>query len=286
MRSLAYFLLTGFFLGSSLSANSSSQAERAPLSKQEAEAVVASRMEAEAAIEASQRSALKSQPALAEWEVTKNDGAKIVFRRVPSLLPVASKPQITPRKRTKTGVSEFSRLINEAKPSLNISLSATVYDGEVSEIRLWHDGEHFKVLSNVAFNHLQGISDFEDETARWSLFATVEEVDMAEELQLAEEAKRLGEVHKPPVRPDKGIFSSLVDPEYVIYADEDQPVPEAVLTQLDAVHAYYLTNEKELAIDRQRREALAEAHRQYQEENPEEPEDIIINFWRESEKTP
>lgn len=48
---------------------------------------------------------------------------------------------------------------------------------------------------------------------------------------------------------------------------------------IDALHKYYAKNEKRLKVQHQRNEALNNARKRYKNKNPEEPDDIFINFW-------
>ena len=253
------------------------------LSRLEAERIVRDRMEAKAFLEAEYRSALESMEALAEWVVPKHasSGKATIFRRVaPPPRPLLVEKTNSPRREiTEEERAAFLRREAEGKPRLNISLSATVFDGEISEISLWHEGERYKVLSNVPFSYLQVIGSFEDETAEWSYFGMVHQKDAQEEASFAEQAKAFGGNYIPSPRPDKSLFSSMEVPEYLVLAKQDQAIPNAVLTRLDAIHSYYLANEKRLAAQYQRRQALAEARREWQEANPEVPKDTIINFW-------
>ena len=284
MRGKGYVLVV---LGLSVNFVAATEADGAPaqspqlLRATEAEAIVEERMAARATAESARREALESREALAEWEAPKSDGTKTIFRRVtPSpRSPVRRETKSVRREPTEAELAEFLRRQAEAKPPKNISLSATVYDGEVSEIRLWHEGERYEALSNVPFTHLQVIGSFEDETAHWSLFGMVESVDREEEARLAADARALGAEYTPRARPDKSLFASMEVPEYLVFAKPGREIPEGVLARLDAIHAYYLANEETLAIRHQRREALAAAHRKWREENPEVPQDTIINFW-------
>lgn len=51
------------------------------------------------------------------------------------------------------------------------------------------------------------------------------------------------------------------------------------LIPVDALHKYYTKNEERLKVQHQRNEALNDARKRYKDKNPEEPEDIFINFW-------
>lgn len=238
-------------------------------------------MNARAAAETARREALEGEAAYAEWEAAKGDGTKTIYRRVapPPAPPITRRAETVQREWTEAEIAEFLRLEAERKPSMSISLSATVYDSEVTEIRLWHEGELYHALSNVAFEHLQYIGNFEDDTAYWSFFGLVDTVDSEKEAEIAEQARAFGYDYTPRPRPDKSFFASLEKPEYLLLAERGQSVPEAVFTQLDAIHIYYLANERRLAIEHQRATALAEAQRKWREETPEEPKDTVINFW-------
>jgi len=252
-----------------------------PLSTGEADAIVEARMNARTAAETARWEALEAEAAYAEWEAAKSDGTKTIYRRVapPPAPSVTRQVEAVQREWTEAELAEFLRLEAERKPLINISLSATVYDREVTEIRLWHEGERYHALSNVAFSHLQFIGNFEDESAYWSFFGMVDTVDSEKEATIAQQARAFGYDYTPRPRPDKTLFASLDEPEYLLLTERGQRVPEAVLAQLDAIHVYYLTNERRLAIEHQRATAIAEAQRKWREENPEEPKDTVINFW-------
>jgi len=198
------------------------------LEKAEAEAIVEARMNARAAAKAARRDALDSRAAFAEWEATKSDGTKTVFRRVapPPAPPVREGADPVRSEPTEAELAEFLRRQAEAKPPKNISLLATVYDGEVSEIRLWHEGQRYEVLSNVSFTYLQVIGSFEDEVAEWSFFGMVETVDREEEVRFAADARALGAEYTPRVRPDNSRFASMEVPEYLVLARPGREIPE------------------------------------------------------------
>jgi len=279
MRKLSSFTLLFAILSSPSPAEEAANLDR--LSATEANAIVEAQMDAREAAKAAHRESLESESSYAEWEAAKGDGTKTIFRRVapPPEPPVVAKVEPVRREWTPEEIAEILRREAEAKPRLNISLSATVFDDEVTEMTLWYEGERYKILSNVPFSFLQVIGSFEDETAEWSFYGMVDRVDAEEETRFAEQVKAFGGEYTPRPRPDKSLFTSMEVPEYLVLAKRGQEIPEDVLTRLDAIHSYYLANEKTLAIKFQRREALAEAHRKWREENPEVPKDTIINFW-------
>jgi len=253
------------------------------VSSTEADAIISSRMKAHEKAENSRRESIEAKTAERTWEFLKRDGSgmKTIFRRVspPPAPAAAPKNELSGREWTEEEMADFLGREAEGKPRLDLSLSATVYDAEITEMRLWHDGERYKILSNVPFSYLQVIGNFEDETAQWSYFGMVDRVDIEKEARYAERAKAFGGEYTPRPRPDRSLFRSMEFPEYLVLAERDQVIPEDVFARLDAIHAYYLANEEKLAIRYQRREALAEANRKWREENPEEPKDTIINFW-------
>ncbi|MGE9291560.1 MAG: hypothetical protein ACQKBT_11250 [Puniceicoccales bacterium] len=247
----------------------------------EARQQVESEMSAKELIEEEKRSELLSVRAESETEKSLDDGGRLLLRRVsprpPS--PVRQEVKARPLDWTESEIDGF--LLPEAgsKAPQNISLSVTVYDDEVSEIRIWHEGEVYIVLSNVSFSHLQSLALFEDDQARWNLFAIVEDVNEEEERQRSEQAHLFNAKYHPRERPDTGVFTSSDEPEYIVFPVEEHTIPEAVFAKLDALHGYYLANEKELATEHQRREALAEARRRYRKENPPDPQNIVLNVW-------
>ena len=140
------FFSIGILSPSSYATALSEFAEQKPLSKFEAEEIVNTRMEASKAAEIARREAIESKSAYAEWESVKRDGTKTIFRRVaPPPTPLKS-PDSAPvwRQWTQEEIAEFLRREAEAKPRLNISLSATVFDHEVTEMTLWHEGSDIR----------------------------------------------------------------------------------------------------------------------------------------------
>lgn len=246
----------------------------------EARAQVEAEMSLKKSREVRERLDLLAVPAESETVKTLTNGGSIRMRRVaaPAASGVRKAEAAAPR--PQLSEEEFQKLLKESKAVESISLSATVYDGEVSEIRLWHEGDVYHVLSNVPFSYLRGLGWFEDDRAEWSVMAVVEEVNEGREIRMADQARRFGSDYLPRERPDTRVFTSMDLPEYLIFPAAEQPVPEEILTKLDALHTYYLQNEERLAAEHRRREVLAEAHRRYREENPPGPPNIVINFWK------
>ena len=77
--------------------------------------------------------------------------------------------------------------------------------------------------------------------------------------------------------PDMSVFTPGRS-EYLIEAGEQAEDP-AAYAAIDALHAYYEAHREELAVKRQRREALQAARERYKQANPEQPRDTVINFW-------
>ncbi|MBC2604094.1 hypothetical protein [Puniceicoccus vermicola] len=246
----------------------------------EASAQVESEMSLKRSREHQERLDLLAVPAETETVRILKNGGSIRLRQVAappqSAAPRDKKAAIRPPRTEE----EMQKFLAEAKSPENMPLSVTVYDDQISSIRLWHEGETYEVLSNVPFSHLQVLGSFETEEAVWSVIAMVEEVQEGQEQRIAGQARRFGATYTPRKRPDTSHFTSLEDPEYLVFPEHGETIPEDVFAKLDALHAYYLTNESKLAVEHERREVFAEAHRRYRAENPPAPQDIVINFWR------
>ncbi|TVP77431.1 MAG: hypothetical protein EA353_10495 [Puniceicoccaceae bacterium] len=254
----------------------------------QADAVIAMEMEARAAREAARKAFMEAVPAFEEWEV--DHGAyKTILRRVAPPEPVklsnrtstsevAAEPQWTE--------AQFAAWIAEQPSPRKLNLTATVFDETLTKVT-WRDESRMKwtILSNIDFRYLRGVVQFEDKTNRWMSFLFVDEVDSTREKEIALHAAEKGFQYEPrTLEPWLSLvpadFMSSTEPEYIIMADSESTIPEALYEELDALHRHYAANEEQLIAAYEYDKVMSAARRAWHEANPPEPKDTVINFWK------
>lgn len=243
----------------------------------EADAIIAAEMLTRKQQAAARKAEIENVEAIEEWEI--NRGGKKVILRQTAPPPSAQKrtPQSVQPEWTKEQLALWLALQPEPRA---IHLSAYVYDRSVTEV-IWREpgGREWRIISNVDFNYLTGIGSFEDGTYAWSNFMALENVDTAAEQAKVLLAASQGVDYSPRTAPGAGLFASS-DPEYLVYAESEAAVPEALYEELDALHQYYYAHRDRLIAEYERRKVLNKARQEWQKANPPQPKDTVINFWR------
>lgn len=245
--------------------------------RSEAAAIIAAEMLAKEQKADARKAEIESVEALEEWEINR-DGRKVILRRTtPPPSTPASKPQTIQPEWTEGQIALWMASQPESRA---IHLRAYVYDRSATEV-IWRDtdGKEWKIISNVDFNYLTGIGNFEDETYVWRTFMMVQDVDTAAERARVLLAASQGIDYSPRTAPDESLFRSTA-PEYLVYAESKEDVPVALYEELDALHQYYYANKDRLVAEYERRKVLNEARQEWHKANPPESKDSVINFWK------
>lgn len=230
------------------------------LSNAEADAIVRKEAEVQAEREADRRNELLEMPAVREWTVDRA-GQRTIFRQVaPPTRKASTATEETGATEAATGDAPPS---HPERKSMNLTFFVTVFDDEITEIRVAPLDDGVTVLSNVPFTYLPAIESL-TEDVYYSFFSFVNKV----ESDSTNEANR----------PDPTIFSSS-SPEYVVFSKFETEVSPDLLEAIDALHRHYLQNEADFEARAQRAEALRMAREQYLEENPPPPQETVINFF-------
>lgn len=237
-------------------------------------------------------------------------------RVVPPVLPPAPPPPPAPEL-TAAELEMVQR--REGKESKMLFLSATVYDRQVTDLRWWENGQRYRVFSNIDFNHIAGMGEFETDSAvYWLLMGIGNESsqEIAEWNRQVEkegwppEMKKVMQIKVPSARAfPAGRSSYFMAPEddfvaawnrYVteqglpaeeMLAPESPPIAPTTGSRtkaetdsdpyaaLDALHVFYDANRSRLAQEYEKREAARIAHEKWQKEHPPVPKDTVINYW-------
>lgn len=257
-----FALLPTFLLISSPFVLAESQASPETLTPAEADAIVETEMMAKAEREAEVRARLESVPAFEVFTVREGDH-RIIMRRVAPQTTDVAQPEGDELDETEPTGEEQPRLAGDGKTREALSpVFITVYGDHVSLI----DWRGYQVWSSVSLAALPPFGDIEESEAIYSWFAIVTESDDTSSL------------------PDLG-FSPDGPPEYLVYADEESDVPDALFREMDLLHHHYLANEEQLRAERQRAKTLEAARIRYREANPEAPRETLINYSPISSRT-
>lgn len=231
------------------------------LSDEEAEALIEAEMTAQAEREADRRAELLEVPAVQEWTLDRS-GQRTVFRHVAPPVRIAE-PAGEETVTKMEGAEEGSPAVSERK-SMNLTLFVTVFDDELTKIRVAPLDDGVTVLSNVAFTHQPAIESVVTHEAYYSLFSFVDRVESDSGAGLN--------------RPDSSVFSTT-DPEYLVFAEGETEVSPELLEAIDTLHRHYLEHATEFEARAQRAAALRAARERYLEENPPAPQETVINFF-------
>ncbi|MGF1484926.1 MAG: hypothetical protein ACFBZ8_11245 [Opitutales bacterium] len=277
-------MLAATLLYASHTALAAGTAALQPLSDDEADTIVADQM-----APATEAEGHFDEAEIIQSQQIELDGRRLIFNRVtPPSYSVASFTQ--PTALTKAigeavsvlSVEEEGEAPLNAKEQESLFVTAQVYDQIYSVLDWQFEGEDFRAYSNVDFNDLAGTLLFETETTVYTTLLVVNEMDSQaiesrnQELlaQGYPESSLMPLPNWPPFT--EGEVEFFVES----LTGTNEPSVDAYRGLL-AIHAHYAQNKSELAVKRQRREALQAARERYEQANPPAPKpDTVIHFWR------
>lgn len=244
------------------------------LSDAEADRIVAEEM---AELAARQAAITPDYTVLSESTRSIGDKAVIIRKVLPPEVPE------TPLIENTLEEDEIEQLIEyyERRGQLErrtLSMGIRVFDDAFSEILYWRDGRTIRICSNVAFRYLSPFGEIETDGALYSLVALVSETTLAEVQMQAARMRERGFPVENTILPNADLFSGI-DPEYLVYRDSEEEIPDELFRDMDALHRYYLTHEAELTAKAQRAMALANAQKRYEEEHPKPDGPTVITVW-------
>lgn len=209
-----------------------------------------------------------------EQRIIHKDGRAITFNRVvPPLSPTA------PVSDTKVAAVSVAQ---ESKDHQMFSISATVYDRKITELRWFKDGKSFHAWSNVDFNFIAGMGSFETTDTIYSLVLGLGNEMSPPPSEATTQLSASGEVKSLPAWETfpSGQFG------YILIQEGSASVHTAQdVAAMDALHHYYEVNRDKLKQAYAEREAKRIAQEQWQKDHPPVPQDTVTNFWPIKSKT-
>jgi len=216
-------------------------------------------------------------------------GRPLTVNRIkPLVLAKADRPKkIEPQVQVTSEEWQAYVASQQTRISEQISMSANVYGDSHSEITWWdtETREEYTVWTNVSLNYLRPVSTIQAEGYDYMYFGFVSHYTSEGEAIRMKLAKEHGfdaesRMKTPPVR-----FSGT-EPEYIVLAEDPARVPEKLYRQLDALIGYYAANREALEIEHKNARILAAARKKYLEENPPQPRETVVNFWKIGDAAP
>ena len=180
--------------------------------------------------------------------------------------------------RRAVGNDDLAHFDYEVPETRTIHLSITVFDHQASEL-VWRDGqESHTAISNIDFNHLSPIGGFKQDGISWRFFCFVENIDSEKSREFESRAREAGHDAMARIAPDISMLDAD-QPDYAVYADDADQIPDAMIEALNALHAHYAIHGPRLEAQWKRAQTLNAARRAWHEANPPVPRDTITNFW-------
>jgi hypothetical protein len=173
----------------------------------------------------------------------------------------------------------YTESVIEEREQRYLSLSIQIYDDKVTELIWREDGRAITIWSNINFCYLTPLADIETDRYIYSLFAMVSKTTTEKELDIRERYEAAGIEQVWKEIPDPSVFTSR-DPEYIVFPDSREPIPEELYEAMDALHLYYADNETDLKNAFLRNQSLAEARKRYKEKHPKPKEPTVVHYWK------
>jgi hypothetical protein len=185
----------------------------------------------------------------------------IIFNRVAP--PAPAKAQARATQSAASPTSGTTAEVEEPQKKFEVlSLSATVYDHRVTELRWSHDQREYRAFSNIDFNYFCGVGEIETEDTVYMLIMGIGD-------QPRENAANV---------PLPESFSPTRS-EYRLSNETESAVPLEALAAMDALHRYFDSHRARLIEEHAKREAQRIAREEWLKAHPPVPKDTVINFW-------
>jgi len=216
-----------------------------------------------------------SQDFKINWSQVKYvNGQKFTINKVEPPVPPVKKQQ-TAADRAKSE-REYQELLKTMKPSGGaFMVFATIYDHNKTLVTFNHEGEEYKVWSNLDWNLLCGFASFEGREKRYSMMLLPSNAS-TETIKAEKNREIEASIAKIPPLPDL----STKGPHYTVI-DGDVDNDEA-MEFLEAIHDLYAVEETRLKTAYEARKInwkiRAEKEAELRKNPPPKP-DITISFW-------
>ena len=215
---------------------------------------------------------------LKTWKADVGDHSIIYNWVAPPVIPAP-----TPRPAPAPMSPEMLQWIQarERKNYQCVSIGATVYDRQYTDLHWSENGKSYRAFSNIDFNYFCGVGELETSDTIYSYFMSIGNAS-SESLTQGNNAMFNGlEQARQQL-----INLSLSPNSRSAYIMVEGSVSDTTMTAaLDAMHAYYDANHEKMIQDYQQRMAAYSAQQQWAKDHPPVPKDTVINFWPKKSST-
>jgi len=183
--------------------------------------------------------------------------------------PVLAEPVVeTPAVEQLSATAQAAMEARAAKKQVMLEFSATVYDQQFTELRWTHKGQEYRAFSNIDFNHLRVVEQFETTDTAFTLVLGIGD-ESTQGMTALDRAKL----------PLLSQFNTT-KAEFKLPKEGPGVTAEAI-EGLTALHRYYAAN-KQTIVDAFNAEQTKQAqYTQWLKEHPPVAKDTVINFWPE-----
>ena len=203
---------------------------------------------------------------LQSWRVKLADHS-VIFNRVET--PPVSSPTPTPVAQPQTPDS------GDQKAQRMISLSATVYDHRITDLRWSAGAKQFRVFTNIDFQYFCTVGGIETANIDYELNFGLGTATMDDSL----DAQTLAWLTRAKQQLPDPVHSLGARASYLVATGSVADDPDG-FAALDALHVYFNAHRAELIQAYRQVVAEAAAQKLYLRLHPPVVKDTVINFWR------
>ena len=167
----------------------------------------------------------------------------------------------------------------EALNYVGLYLSCTVYDGQWTEVRFRHEDTDITFWSTANFNYLSQLFDLLSEDTYYSLMVMVSDSTLKELDQQNAELRQSGQSALATFPPTDLLQLNTQKQKSTWRITSKAPVPPEAQRAIEDLHAHYDANRQALMDEYAARQAAQIAHKKWLKENPQQPQDTVIQFF-------
>lgn len=211
-------------------------------------------------------------------KVVQDKGRKITMRKiVPPMLPAPPQPRMLSEEELAAierfrNSEQFRRSQEAEQVSEFCFVSATVYDGQATQVMWWHKNEPFVAWSNLDWNVMGGFHQFEGKGQRFSFI-----------MGAGATSSRARQLREPDFRLPDLPNLTVEGPSYVLVSGDKED--EVAIKFIDVLHDLYEAEGPRLIAARVTRDQNREKAEAKLKANPPKPKDTVIQYWRRPRET-
>lgn len=195
----------------------------------------------------------------------------------PESAPVPATPGAVPSPPSAAELEEMQRW--ESLDYMNLSLGCTVYDGQWSEVQLWHDQGEVVFWTTIDFHLFTPMSELETKTSYYSMFLMIGESTRADFEKANAGYRRLGRRDLVRVWPTSLLQAARVSGQAQWRIVSPGPVPAAARQAIEDLHAHFQKNSRDMARRYAELQAAYRAQEEWARKNPPKPRNTRVEYF-------